>query len=94
MLFRSSHRSLIAEDASGVRHKLPCVLEGDEMKEWAKVLDRFVRYLQDKAPRLKPLADGPADGMGYCRRCGRMYQEVEQACPECGLPNVITQGEP
>lgn len=89
-----SHRSLIAEDASGVRHKLPCVLEGDEMKEWAKVLDRFVRYLQDKAPRLKPLADGPADGMGYCRRCGRMYQEVEQACPECGLPNVITQGEP
>ena len=89
-----SHRSLIAEDASGVRHKLPCVLEGDEMKEWAKVLDRFVRYLQDKAPRFKPLADGPADGMGYCRRCGRMYQEVEQACPECGLPNVITQGEP
>ncbi len=89
-----SHRSLIAEDASGVRHKLPCVLEGDEMKEWAKVLDRFVRYLQDKAPQLGTLADGPADGMGYCRRCGRMYQEGEQACPECGLPNVITPGEP
>lgn len=85
-----NHRSLIAEDASGVRHKLPCVTEGDEMKEWAKVLDRFVRYLQEKAPQRKPLTDGPADGMVYCSRCGRMYQEEEPACPECGLPNAGT----
>lgn len=89
-----SHRALIAEDASGVRHKLPCVLEGDEMKEWAKVLDRFVRYLQEKAPRLRELSDGPADGMVYCRRCGRMYQEEEPACPECGLANAVKQEQP
>lgn len=84
-----NHRSLIAEDAGGVRHKLPCAAEADEMKEWAKILDRFVRYLQEKAPQQTRFSDAlKAEAETVCcSRCGCMYPDGG-ACPECGLWNV------
>lgn len=79
-----NHKSLMVEEKNGVKHKLPYVVEAEEMKEWAKILELFVRYLQKRpiceALTYEVLED---EGMTSCRRCGCVYQDSE-ICPECG----------
>ncbi len=79
-----NHRVLTAEEENGVRHKLPYAVEPDEMKNWAKVLDLYIRFLKKRAVsgRLSSESAQEQEEMS-CKRCGCVYQE-KGACPECG----------
>ncbi len=83
-----NHRALTAEEENGVRHKLPYAVEPDEMKNWAKVLDLYIRFLKKRAVsgRLSSESAQEQEEMS-CRRCGCVYQE-KGACPECGYPGA------
>ena len=83
-----NHRVLTAEEENGVRHKLPYAVEPDEMKNWAKVLDLYIRFLKKRAVsgRLSSESAQEQEEMS-CRRCGCVYQE-KGACPECGYPGA------
>ncbi len=79
-----NHRVLTAEEENGVRHKLPYAVEPDEMKNWAKVLYLYIRFLKKRAVsgRLSSESAQEQEEMS-CKRCGCVYQE-KGACPECG----------
>ncbi len=79
-----NHRALTAEEENGVRHKLPYAVEPDEMKNWAKVLDLYIRFLKKRAVSGKLSSESAQEQEEVsCRRCGCVYQE-KGACPECG----------
>ncbi len=79
-----NHRALIAEEANGVRHRLPYAVEAEELKDWAELLDKFIRFLKTRKMSGKlayePLED---EDQITCKRCGCVYEEGE-TCPECG----------
>lgn len=80
------NRRLLLEETNGVRHKLPHAVEAEELPNWAKVLDVFVKYLQ-KIPtsdKLTYQANETTDAVS-CKRCGCVYQGGN-VCPECGYP--------
>ncbi len=79
-----NHRALTAEEENGVRHKLPYAVEPDEMKNWAKVLDLYIRFLKKRAVSGRLSSESAQEQEEVsCRRCGCVYQE-KGACPECG----------
>ncbi len=79
-----NHRALIAEEANGVRHRLPYAVEAEELKDWAELLDKFIRFLNTRKMSGKlayePLED---EDQITCKRCGCVYEDRE-TCPECG----------
>lgn len=83
------NKALIAEEANGVRHKLPYAVDAEEMKVWAKVLDKFVKYLQGRPGFHKLSSESLEDaGAVSCRRCGCVYHD-SPVCPECGYKKNI-----
>ncbi len=83
-----NHRALTAEEENGVRHKLPYAVEPDEMKNWAKVLDLYIRFLKKRAVSGRLSSESAQEQEEVsCRRCGCVYQE-KGACPECGYPGA------
>lgn len=80
-----NHKSLIAEEESGVRHKLPFAVSPEELQDWAQILGQFVRQLQ-AAPVCAKLSYDALEQQGTvsCTRCGCVFSSAE-ICPECGL---------
>lgn len=78
------NRALVAEEKSGVRHKLPYAVGESELQAWAELLGKFVRYLQKRraAGKLADLAMQGSEAV-ICSRCGCVCRDT-QRCPECG----------
>lgn len=78
------NKTLTAEDTAGIKHKIPYVVEADELKNWARILDNFVKYLNgNKVHKAAEYESEKAQGAFCCRRCGCVYHDAA-ACPECG----------
>lgn len=80
------NRVITAEEVNGVKHKLPYAVEAEEMTNWSKVLDSFVRFLQGRNQSEKQkLSYESMEGEDAvcCKRCGCIYHE-SGVCPECG----------
>lgn len=77
-------KSLIAEEANGVRHKLPYAAAAEELKDWAQLLEKFIQFLKTRTVSDK-LSYESLEGQDTitCSRCGCVYRG-ENACPECG----------
>lgn len=78
------NRKLMLTETNGAEHKLPYAVKTGEMEDWARILEEFIRYLQEKpaSRKLKYLARETHDTI-CCFRCGYVYQERD-VCPECG----------
>lgn len=78
------NRKITLEESNGAKHKLPYAVKTDEMTEWARILDGFIQYLQEKpaSRKLAYLAKEQHDTI-CCYRCGYVYQG-SAVCPECG----------
>lgn len=80
-----NHKAIIAEEAGGVRHKLPYAVNAEEMRDWAEILEQFVRYLQERPVYEKLTCEYLEEqGTVSCTRCGCVFSEGD-VCPECGL---------
>jgi len=80
-----NHKSIIVEEINGTRHKLPYAVEPEEIQDWAKVLEQFVRQLQQRPVSEKLTYELLEErGTVSCTRCGCVYQEGN-ICPACGL---------
>lgn len=77
-------KSLIAEEANGVRHKLPYAADPEELKDWAQLLEKFIRFLKTRtvSDKLSYESLEEQDTIS-CSRCGCVYHD-ENICPECG----------
>lgn len=79
-----NHKSLIVEEAGGIRHKIPYAVQTDELQSWAEVLGQFIRQLQTRPVSEKLTYDAlEANHANCCDRCGCVYPEGT-VCPECG----------
>ena len=78
------NRKIALEETNGAVHKLPYAVKTGEMESWAKVLNDFIGYLQQKpaSRKLKYLAKETHDTI-CCFRCGHIYRGSD-VCPECG----------
>ena len=78
------NKKIMLTETNGAEHKLPYVVKTGEMEDWARILEEFIRYLQEKpaSRKLKYLAKETHDTI-CCFRCGYVYQERD-VCPECG----------
>ncbi len=80
-----NHKSLIAEERNGTRHKLPYVTDTEQLQDWAKVLEQFIRMLQARPVSEKLTYDALLEyNTMSCVRCGCVYRQGV-VCPECGL---------
>ncbi len=80
-----NHKSLIAEEESGVRHKLPFAVSPEELQDWAQILGQLVRQLKAEPVCAKLSYDAlEQQGTVSCTRCGCVFSSAE-ICPECGL---------
>jgi hypothetical protein len=72
---------------NGTKTKLPYEVETKDLPNWAKVLDEFVRYLQEKPDSrdIQYLAKEKHATI-CCFRCGCVYQGGD-TCPQCGYKN-------
>ena len=78
------NRGLYAHQKNGEKIKLPYAAEVSELPKLAKVLDTFVKYLQEKPFSRKEvyLAKETHDEI-CCFRCGYVYRG-KNTCPKCG----------
>ena len=78
------NRGIYVYQKNGSKTKLPLAVEHEEMEKFAKVLEDFVRYLQEKPFSRKEsyLAKEKHDTI-CCYRCGYIYKGVG-VCPRCG----------
>ena len=67
--------------------KIPCTLNGTEMKGMADVLDSFIEYLKAKpqSRSVEYLSQG-SHAVKCCYRCGHVFSEGN-ICPKCGSRN-------
>lgn len=80
-----NHKSLIAEEKNGTRHKLPYVTDTEQLQDWAKVLEQFIRVLQTRPVSEKLTYDALLEqGTISCVRCGCVYPQGD-SCPDCGM---------
>lgn len=80
-----NHKSLVVEEADGTRHKIPYVVENEILQEWADILGRLIRQLQERPVCEKLTYDAlEAQNKNSCSRCGCVYEDGN-VCPECGL---------
>ena len=72
---------------NGTKTKIPCVVDSRELTAFAKVLDDFVKYLQEKpdSRNVSYLAQEKHDTI-CCFRCGYVYKGGME-CPKCGYKN-------
>lgn len=78
------NRGIYVHQKNGNKTKLPLAVEHGEMEKFAKVLEDFVRYLQEKPFSRKEsyLAKEKHDTI-CCYRCGYIYKGIG-VCPRCG----------
>lgn len=81
------NRGLYVKQKNGTKTKLPYVVEHKELPAFAKVLDSFVKYLQEKpdSRNVTYLAKEKHDTI-CCFRCGYVYKGGN-ICPKCGYKN-------
>lgn len=80
-----NHKSLIAEEKNGTRHKLPYVTDTEQLQDWAKVLEQFIRVLQTRPVSERLTYDALLEqGTISCVRCGCVYPQGDR-CPDCGM---------
>lgn len=81
------NKGLYLQQRNGEKMKIPYAVETKELPLLAKVLDEFVRYLQEKpdSRNLTYLAKEKHDTI-CCFRCGYIYKG-DGACPKCGYQN-------
>lgn len=79
-----NHKSLVVEEAGGVRHKIPYAVEAEELQDWAGILGQFILRLQERPLSEKLSYDYlEKQNTAYCSRCGCIWDGT--MCPECGL---------
>ena len=78
------NRGIYVYQKNGSKTKHPLAVEHEEMEKFAKVLEDFVRYLQEKPFSRKEsyLAKEKHDTI-CCYRCGYIYKGGG-VCPRCG----------
>lgn len=78
------NRKILLTETNGAEHKLPYAVKTGEMEDWARILEEFIFYLQEKpaSRKLKYLAKETHDTI-CCYRCGYVYHGKD-VCPECG----------
>ncbi len=81
------NKGVTVQEKNGTKTKIPCAVETKELSAYAKVLDEFVRYLQEKpdSRKLTYLAKEHHERI-CCFRCGYEYQGGK-ICPKCGYQN-------
>lgn len=81
------NRGLYVKQKNGTKTKIPCVVDSRELTAFAKVLDDFVKYLQEKpdSRNVSYLAQEKHDTI-CCFRCGYVYKGGME-CPKCGYKN-------
>lgn len=81
------NKGLYMYQRNGAKTKLPYAVESRELGTFAKVLDSFVHYLQEKpdSRSLTYLASQKHETI-CCFRCGFEYKGGN-VCPECGYQN-------
>ncbi len=83
------NRGIYVRRRNGQKIKLPYAVEGKELPAYARVLDEFVRYLQEKpdSRKVSYLAREKHENI-CCFRCGYVYQGGS-VCPKCGFKNNV-----
>ena len=78
------NRGIYVHQNNGSRTKLPLAVEHADLEKFAKVLEDFIRYLQEKPFSRKEsyLAKEKHDTI-CCYRCGYIYKGAG-VCPRCG----------
>ena len=78
------NRGIYVHQNNGSRTKLPLAVEHADLEKFAKVLENFIRYLQEKPFSRKEsyLAKEKHDTI-CCYRCGYIYKGAG-VCPRCG----------
>lgn len=80
-----NRKSITIEEVGGTRHKLPFAVDAEEMQDWARVLEQFVRQLQKRPVSQKLTYESLVEpGTASCTRCGCVFPNGD-ICPECGL---------
>lgn len=81
------NKGLSVKQKNGTKVKIPYGVDSKELPEYAKVLEGFVKYLQEKpdSRKVSYLAKGKHDTI-CCFRCGYVYKG-EATCPKCGYKN-------
>lgn len=81
------NKGLYVHQRNGEKTKIPYAVESKELPDFARVLDEFVHYLQEKpdSRNLTYLASEKHDTI-CCFRCGYTYKGND-VCPKCGYQN-------
>lgn len=81
------NKGLYMYQKNGTKTKLPYAVENKNLESYAKVLDSFVKYLQEKpdSRSLMYLAREKHETI-CCFRCGHEYKGGD-VCPKCGYQN-------
>lgn len=81
------NKGLYVHQRNGEKTKVPYAVESKELPIFARVLDEFVHYLQEKpdSRNLTYLASEKHDTI-CCFRCGHTYKG-DGVCPKCGYHN-------
>ncbi len=81
------NRGLYVRQKNGTKLKIPYAVDHKELPDYAKVLEGFVKYLQEKpdSRKVSYLAKGKHDTI-CCFRCGYVYKGGA-TCPKCGYKN-------
>lgn len=83
------NRGIYVRRRNGQKIKLPYAVEAKELSAYARVLDEFVRYLQEKpdSRKVSYLAREKHENI-CCFRCGYVYRGGS-VCPKCGFKNNV-----
>ena len=83
------NRGIYVRRRNGQKIKLPYAVEAKELSVYARVLDEFVRYLQEKpdSRKVSYLAREKHENI-CCFRCGYVYRGGS-VCPKCGFKNNV-----
>lgn len=81
---RLINKGIFIQKENGEKIKLPLALPTKEWKEFTKVIDEFIHYLQQKpeSRSISYLAKEKHEKI-CCYRCGYVYTEGD-VCPKCG----------
>jgi len=78
------NRRVTVEEKNGAKHRIPYAVGTNEMTGWARALEQFIRYLQQKpaSRKVNYLAKETHETI-CCYRCGYVYHGSD-VCPRCG----------